>query len=191
MIDNDLIEYTCLEDNYPDKISFFVPTIPQQKGSKNAFKRGNKVVVVDQNRKYKEFERDVALIASKVVAASDWTYEKDTIVSIAVLFVMPRPKSKFNESKFVVHSTQPDIDKLSRCLLDALTKIVYFDDGRVCSLDARKIYENSELMPGVAVSCKIVKTGKDDADFLKNTLKRTKLNIINAVDMIISSVKKY
>jgi Holliday junction resolvase RusA-like endonuclease len=35
---------------------------------------------------------------------------------------------------------RPDIDKLSRALMDALTMIVYRDDGQVVMLDATKRY---------------------------------------------------
>jgi crossover junction endodeoxyribonuclease RusA len=45
----------------------------------------------------------------------------------------------------------PDVDKLARALLDALTGVVIKDDAQVASLMAVKLYETDELAEGVRV----------------------------------------
>jgi crossover junction endodeoxyribonuclease RusA len=45
----------------------------------------------------------------------------------------------------------PDVDKLARALLDALTSVVIKDDAQVASLMAVKLYETDELAEGVRV----------------------------------------
>jgi Holliday junction resolvase RusA-like endonuclease len=46
-------------------------------------------------------------------------------------------------------TTKPDIDKLSRAVLDALTSVWYKDDSQVIQLEAQKIYTYGE--PGVYI----------------------------------------
>jgi Holliday junction resolvase RusA-like endonuclease len=46
---------------------------------------------------------------------------------------------------------RPDLDKLSRAVLDALTMIVYRDDGQVVMLDATKRYCREGEHPGMRV----------------------------------------
>jgi crossover junction endodeoxyribonuclease RusA len=45
----------------------------------------------------------------------------------------------------------PDVDKLARALLDALTGVVFRDDAQVASLMAVKLYETDDLPEGVRV----------------------------------------
>lgn len=65
--------------------------------------------------------------------------EKDTGVLIDLMFCMPKPKSV----KRLIPSTRPDLDKLIRAVLDALTGIAYIDDGQVVEITASKIYSNN------------------------------------------------
>jgi len=57
-------------------------------------------------------------------------------VAINLVFVQLRPKTV----KRAEPSVAPDLDKLIRAVLDALTAIAYVDDGQVTEIYARKIY---------------------------------------------------
>ena len=59
-----------------------------------------------------------------------------TAVTIDLVFLMPRPKTV----KRSFPAVAPDLDKLIRAVLDALTGIAYDDDGQVVSIHAHKIY---------------------------------------------------
>jgi Holliday junction resolvase RusA-like endonuclease len=73
----------------------------------------------------------IALSAKKVGARP----EKNP-VAIDLIFVQLKPKTvKRNEP-----SVAPDLDKLIRAVLDALTAIAYVDDGQVTEIYARKVY---------------------------------------------------
>lgn len=48
------------------------------------------------------------------------------------------------------HAGAPDIDKLARAALDALTQVVFADDGQVARLSVTKTYADDEG-PGVAI----------------------------------------
>jgi len=65
-------------------------------------------------------------------------------MKVTLIFVMPRPKTV----KRAEPSVAPDLDKLTRAALDALTSVAYVDDGQVTELHARKIYGN---IPGLKV----------------------------------------
>lgn len=64
----------------------------------------------------------------------------DTPITVRVVFLLPRPKSVSLASR-PWPTVAPDVDKLARCLLDALTDSgLIKDDSRVIHLDARKHY---------------------------------------------------
>jgi len=58
-------------------------------------------------------------------------------VTIGAVFQFVRPKSSPNR---VAPTVKPDLDKLTRALLDALTGVAYVDDAQVVQLEARKAY---------------------------------------------------
>lgn len=68
----------------------------------------------------------------------------DQPIDITMVFIMQRPKSV----KRPLPSVAPDLDKLVRGVLDALTGIAYADDSQVVSIHAHKIYGAT---PGVEV----------------------------------------
>lgn len=57
-------------------------------------------------------------------------------VKLDLLFVMPKPRTVKRESPTVA----PDLDKLIRAALDAMTAVAYLDDGQVTEITAQKIY---------------------------------------------------
>lgn len=85
-------------------------------------------------------------------------------VSVSVDFVFPRPQSHYLPANSrrpepelrpgapVHHSGAPDVDKLLRALLDALTGVVIRDDGQVAITRASKLYETPERPVGCAVA---------------------------------------
>jgi Holliday junction resolvase RusA-like endonuclease len=65
-------------------------------------------------------------------------------MKVTLLFIMPRPKT----IKRPEPSVAPDLDKLVRAALDALTSVAYGDDGQVTEIHAMKIYGQ---VPGLEV----------------------------------------
>lgn len=70
-------------------------------------------------------------------------------VSVDLIFTMPRPRTV----KRLEPSVAPDLDKLIRAALDALTAIAYLDDGQVTEIYSRKIYGEQ-----IGVDIKVVPT---------------------------------
>lgn len=125
--------------------SFFVAGIPQPQGSKTAYVRGGRAVVVDKNPALlKPWRKAIAK-----VAAATWEYGSplDGAVKVHASFVFERPKSV----KRPYPSVRPDADKLARALLDGITDAgnVWGDDAQVVRLDVEKVYGD---VPGVHVT---------------------------------------
>lgn len=126
--------------------NIFIKGTPVPKGSVTAFpyrrKDGRLGVGITHGKKAKDWEK----------------YLKDELqkhnlpmlegaVGIDLVFFIPRPKSVKRDKPYV----RPDIDKLERCVLDALTGISFKDDGQVVSIKSDKIYaDNSD--PGVDIT---------------------------------------
>lgn len=64
---------------------------------------------------------------------------------IAIVFRLARPKGHFNKRGLRASApphpnVYPDVDKLVRCTLDALTGVVFDDDSRIVALSVTKTY---------------------------------------------------
>ena len=116
-------------------VSFFVVGIPKPQGSKKAFVRGGRAQLVESaGQPLKDWRADVR------AAALDAMGDGGPLVGplfVHLDFVMPRPKSA--RKRDVYPATRPDVDKLARGALDALTGVMYGDDGQVVSLAASKV----------------------------------------------------
>lgn len=137
-------------DNSRDSVEFFVPGIPAPKGSKKAFVRGKRAVLVNANDKTKPWEASIS-----AAAYEHWTMQGNAMldepVHMVLLFTMPQPTSR---KKAKECDRKPDIDKLARSVLDALSGIVFVDDSRVTKLNCSKIYGTPGVKIWIAKSTK-------------------------------------
>lgn len=128
---------------------------PAPQGSKQAYVRGKRAVLVEVSRKVKPWREAVVAAAQ----ASGLSY--GGIVAVHVIFYMPRPKSHYGSRKGQPYlkdtapsypSGKPDIDKLLRSTFDALTTSgIIEDDSRIVEVFARKLYERENCPPGAAI----------------------------------------
>lgn len=123
-----------------DDVRFRVDGIPIPQGSKNAYVRGRRAVLVDVNAaKLKPWRREIA-------KAADLGVTFDCPVEVVLEFQLPMPK----RPKFGFPAVKPDLDKLTRAVLDGLTDGgLLEDDSRVVRIVAEKHYSES---PGVLVT---------------------------------------
>jgi len=136
-------------------LMFHVYGTPVQQGSKTGFalKGTNRVRIVDQNHvKLAPWREDVKNTAVKFMGTP---LMLDEPVQVELHFSMPKPKSAPARSRTFPRRT-PDLDKLVRSILDALTDAgVWHDDAQVISLFAHKHYpsegEGAISAPGVQV----------------------------------------
>lgn len=137
-------------------ITFFVPGVPVPKGSAKAYVNkhtGRAQVMQDNREKQKPWASAITLTAMERGV-------KGTLspVGVYLSFYMPRLKSHFGTGKNshvvkpnapYLHVSKPDLDKLVRCVLDALTGVAWHDDSQVFEVHAKKIYRDQ---PGVLIT---------------------------------------
>lgn len=127
-------------------ISFTVQGVPIPQGSTRAFVVKGRAVTTSANRKTMPWRQQVSGVALSVAPAEQWGGP----VHIGMVFRMPRPKS-IKPKKRAVPISRPDLDKLTRAILDSLTGIIWVDDAQVASLTAVKEYADHGP-PGVDVT---------------------------------------
>lgn len=137
-------------------IAFNVHGIPQTQGSMKAFMpKGARFPVVTHGSKRLTVWRNlVAMEASRVRPKEIWTGP----LRMEVVFRMQRPKTHYNKKG--VRPSAPalpagslhDLDKFIRGVLDALTGVVYRDDGQICEIVAHKEYATSTAGASVMIS---------------------------------------
>lgn len=111
--------------------------IPQ--GSKNAYNRGGRIVLVESAKGLPTYRKTIIEAVKDAAAGSEFRkVTRPGAVAVTVKFFFTRPKS--NRNSF--HIVKPDTDKLLRSILDALTQsgVVFDDDSQVVSAYATKQY---------------------------------------------------
>lgn len=112
-------------------------------GSKKVI-RGHLIEMADA--RLRSWRQDVASAASE---AMDNERPWQGPVMVVLNFFLPRPKAHYGTGRNAetlkpsapaYPSTHPDIDKLTRSVLDALTGIVFHDDRQVVMLQVGKFY---------------------------------------------------
>lgn len=104
------------------------------KGSTRSFVRGGKVVTLADNKNLGAWTQ-AAKWAAKTAGAK--LVSKPNAVMLHVCFQFMPPKSDPTRAE---HTVKPDIDKLLRAVLDALTGVAYEDDSQVDTVIATKSY---------------------------------------------------
>lgn len=116
-------------------LDVFVPGLPRPQGSMRPIPVGQHVRLVDGGGTNLAAWR----FAISEAAAGSWdAHPIDGPVSMMIDFYLPRPASAPKARLYP--DRRPDIDKLARAVLDALTGIVFTDDSRVIGVQACKWY---------------------------------------------------
>lgn len=139
---SNVLTFTCLI------VRFTVTGVPRPKGSMRAFlpKGSTRPIITASNPALKTWEQAIRNVAQP------YAYVFTTSpVRVSLRFSMQRPKN-FPKKRSRRHTKRPDIDKLSRAALDALTGILWADDSQVYSLHANKIYALSGEAPSVKIT---------------------------------------
>ena len=130
-------------------VSWVVDGLPVPQGSLRAFMAGGRPVITYTAREPLAVWRDAVRDGCPILEPSMGPW------SVAVTFRMKRPSGhrgargqllpRFDEAR---PTNRPDIDKLARAVLDALTMRVWRDDAQVVQLCARKEYADT---PGAVI----------------------------------------
>jgi len=116
-----------------------VIVIPEAKpqGSKRAFLVKGRIVLVEASKDLKTSRNAASELIRQ--AALNWKQpSKETPMNVTLVFTYKRPKTVTR----LHHTVKPDLDKLVRYCLDAITVAgnVWHDDSQVNALTAVKVY---------------------------------------------------
>ena len=127
-------------------IQAFVPGLPIPQGSKTAFVRNGRAVLVDSDKRLKAWRK---LMTEKLEAANAGCEQLNGALSLQVIFFMPRPKTVKRDFPI----TAPDLDKLIRAVNDSATDAgIIKDDSQVIEIVAYKFYEDAQNPLGVFIA---------------------------------------
>lgn len=139
-------------------ISFTVRGIPAPQGSKRLLprgaRRGGAPILVESSKRVPKWRRAVRDEARRAIEALpvDEQRPRAGAVSIRIEFRMPRPAGHYlpansrraapelRDDAPLRPTGKPDLDKLARAVLDALTGLVWADDSQVVGVEASKVY---------------------------------------------------
>jgi crossover junction endodeoxyribonuclease RusA len=119
---------------------------PATQGSKKAFLRGKKIVMVEMDEKLPGWRAAVES-AARLAAGPKWETIDDAVsISGEVRLLKPRT-TKYPHAP----AGAPDLDKLQRAIGDALTKAaVIKDDARITHWNIRKVW--ADQTPGADIT---------------------------------------
>ncbi|MDP7706824.1 RusA family crossover junction endodeoxyribonuclease [Mycobacterium sp. TY815] len=127
-------------------LEFFVPGVPRPQGSKNHVGAGR---LVESSKGLAEWRWRVGLAANQARRGAPL---HAGAVRATLIFVMPRP-TYMARTTTPPHTSPPDVDKLVRGVLDALSGTLIVDDAQVTSLgDTHKRYADPAEPPGVHIT---------------------------------------
>ena len=125
-----------------EPIVFRVHGLPVSQGSTRAFMVKGRPKITHDSAKVRPWRQDVAMMAR----AAGATMQPGPVV-LSVVFYLPRPK----RPDYPEPAVRPDLDKLLRAILDALTGIAWKDDGQVVKVRGRKRYASDAEPVGASV----------------------------------------
>lgn len=141
------------------RFEYWVPGPPAAKGSMSAYP-----MRIPGSDKYRcvmtHDSADVRKWQDQIMLASKHRYPRADVcigpIKVALQFAVPRPRSHITKDGArlrknapahpTLHSTK-DVDKLARCILDALTGVFFKDDSQVIDLYASKAYASTVQLP--------------------------------------------
>lgn len=125
--------------------SFFVPGRPAPQGSKSIGAHGQ---MYESSKSVKGWRNTIAVTARAAFAGERFAGP----VAVELGFVMPRPVATSKVKPTPAAVKRPDVDKLTRAVLDALSGTAYVDDSQVVELVARKRIAEVDEVPGVWIT---------------------------------------
>lgn len=131
------------------QISFQVHGLPIAQGSTRSWLVNGKPVITSSAKGLATWRRLVADVAQRFAPEEPWRGP----VGVELHFGLPKPKSAPKRRR-VWPDKRPDLDKLTRAVLDALTYVVFADDSQVVKIDASKDYG----APGVVIDVRRIET---------------------------------
>lgn len=133
---------------------------PAPQGSKKAYVRGRHAVLVESSPAVKPWRQDVVAALVDAIRAAAWQ-PLDGPVTVEIEFRLRRPASA--PKRRTLPDRKPDLDKLARATLDAITTAgAIADDARVVDLALRKRYAPAGEPTGAVITISDLSSGGSD-----------------------------
>ena len=139
---------------YAEKVNeLYIPAVPvaQPRHRIGTLNGKGRAFEAPKSHPVHAFKATCRLVANKI-------YENtphDGPVRVEAVFVLPRPKSEFYKVKPTPrhpHIKRGDIDNFAKTILDALTGLVWIDDGQVYSMEVEKHVASAVETPHVEMT---------------------------------------
>jgi crossover junction endodeoxyribonuclease RusA len=124
-----------------ERVDFFVPGRPVPQGSKSVSRAG---FLYESSKALKPWRKAIA-----AGAPEGHLMPRNVPAYVYLEFIMPRPKATPKVTPPAVK--RPDLDKLIRAVLDALTGVIWQDDSQVTRLTVEKYIALPTEEPGVHI----------------------------------------
>lgn len=123
-------------------VTIVVQGLPAPQGSKRAYVRGGRAMLVESSAQVAPWRQDVR--AATLATMGDAPPLAGP-VRLSIRFLLPRPKGHTGAHGLLpsapwTHTVRPDLDKLARSTLDALTGTLFRDDSQVHDLHVAKTW---------------------------------------------------
>ncbi|MBI5289943.1 MAG: RusA family crossover junction endodeoxyribonuclease [Chloroflexi bacterium] len=132
-------------------LTFRVLGVPVPQGSMKGYIRGGHVALTSDNTKLRPWRDSVAWAALEAMRDAGLTLFEGPI-AVEVTFYLPRPRS--TPKRVTRPAKKPDINKLLRGCLDAMSLVVFRDDALVVTLSGAKWFASQSRTPGALVTVK-------------------------------------
>ena len=125
-------------------LTIWFPIEPTPKGRPRFTKFGKAYTP----KKTQDYERSISHYFK--TTPSRFKFEKDVPIAINLVFGMPIPKSTPKSRRqamfegIIKHTKRPDVDNLTKAVLDALNGVAWEDDSQIVRLTATKEYSGEE-----------------------------------------------
>ena len=125
---------------------------PAPQGSKRIGRQGDRPVIIDDNPARLNLWRHTIETAARITATrNNWTHH-DEPLAVHIHFRLQPPKRRTAHTRNEP-AVRPDIDKLARAVLDALTHAgTITDDARVTLLTSQKTWTAPGEPPGATIT---------------------------------------
>ena len=139
-------------------VDFFVAGNPKTAGSKRAFVRASRTIVVDTCDN-KDWKAALSLAGGEAMKEQQQELYKGPLC-VEFRFYLRRPNGHYNKKGMLQRRfdgaqpvKKPDLLKLARCAEDALTGVIWRDDAQIVSESLQKDYTSSAPGLQVLVRC--------------------------------------
>lgn len=134
-----------------EPLTFFIAGTPIPQGSKTAIRHGRRARLIEANKRLKPWRN--TLQTALAAQAAGLRVPGPFTIYLDFRFDPPQRPRYRNTQGAGIHAVKPDVDKLTRAILDSLTAAdIIDDDARCTALTATKNYTTKRHpTPGVRI----------------------------------------